>query len=87
MLRPEEVPDVPDDGLNADLACCERFIDRQLSDKGTKGGVAIVALPQNMEHMERAIRRMYIGQGWLVSSAGMGRIRLERPATDPQRQA
>lgn len=81
MLRPEEVPDVPDDVLNAEIACCEALIDRQLSDKGTKGGVAIVDLPQNMEHMEREVRRMYIGQGWLVSSAGMGRIRLERPRT------
>jgi hypothetical protein len=87
MLRPEEVPDLPDDGLNADLACCEKFIDYQLHDKGTKGGVAIVDLPQNMEHMEREVQRMYIGRGWLVSSAGIGRIRLERPATDPQRRA
>lgn len=87
MLRPEEVPDVPDDGLNADLACCEKCIDQQLSTKGTRLGVAVVDLLPGMERLKRAIRRMDIGQGWLVSSAGMGRIRLERPATDPQRKA
>ena len=87
MLRPEEVPDVVDAQVEAALRLCEAYIDEQLLAKGTKCGVAIVDLPTGEECLEREVRRMYIGQGWLVSSAGMGRIRLERPATDPQRKA
>lgn len=87
MLRPEEVPDVPDEELSADLRHCEKFIDQQLSKKGTKGGVAIVGLPDGMERIEARVRFAYAQAGWWIESAGMGRIRLERPATDPRRKA
>ena len=85
MLRPEEVPDVPDDGSSESMKHCEEFIDAQLRKNGTKGGVAVVDLPKGMEWTEVAIQVRYASAGWIASGAGMGRIKLERPtAMNPQ---
>lgn len=79
MLRPDEVSDTPDEELSVALKRCESFIDQQLHAKGTKGGVAILELPEGMERIEARVRSAYAAAGWWTESAGMGRIRLERP--------
>ena len=84
MLRPDEVSDTPDEELSVALKRCETFIDQQLHAKGTKGGVAIVDLPEGMERVAARVRAAYAAAGWWTDSAGMGRIRLERPRTNQQ---
>lgn len=80
MLRPEEVPDVPDEERARMFAECERAIDEQLKKDGLTAGFAIITLPNLHERLIRDIVEMYGGVGWKVSHVGANLLEFQRAA-------
>ena len=80
MLRPEEVPDVPDEERARMFALCEFEIDLQLRTKGLTGGVAVVALPENCERLITDLLRQYGAMGWDVRHVGGNLLEFRRAA-------
>lgn len=79
MLRPEEVPDVPDEERARMFAECERAIDEQLSH-GLKQGVCTVTLPDNRERLIRDLIALYNSAGWEVVHPGANLLEFRRAA-------
>lgn len=80
MLRPEEVPDVPDEERARMFAECERAIDEQLSH-GLKQSVCTVTLPDNRERLIRDLIALYNSAGWEVVHPGANLLEFRRGQT------
>jgi len=80
MLRPEEVPDVPDEERARMFAECERAIDEQLRTNGLKQGVCTVTLPDNRERLIRDLIALYNSAGWEVVHPGANLLEFRRGA-------
>ena len=79
MLRPEEVPDVPDEERARMFAECERAIDEQLR-AGLKQGVCTVTLPNLCERLIRDLIAFYGSAGWEVVHPGANLLEFRRGA-------